>query len=155
MKSIAIVVGVILLLGVGAWAITQTGNDAEQTADTTDTTESGSTNMDNESADVDGSRTETDQNTQNGEPEIAFTGSGFTPQTVTVEPGTTVTWTNESQGQMWIASSVHPTHGDLPAFDQREGVGTGEIYSYRFDQQGEWRFHNHLAPSHKGTVIVE
>lgn len=152
MKNIAIVVGVVLLLGVGVWAIAQTGTNEEQVADTA---ESESTNTGNENADVNGSRAETDQNASENGPEVAFTSRGFNPQTVTIEPGTTVTWTNESDEQMWVASSVHPTHGDLPAFDQREGVGTDETYSYQFDQQGEWSFHNHLVPSHKGTVIVE
>jgi len=86
---------------------------------------------------------------------ITYSDSGFSPNTITVEQGTTVTFLNQSSGQMWVASSVHPTHQDYPGFDQLKGVGTGEKYTFIFDKVGTWKYHNHLSSSNIGTVVVQ
>lgn len=85
---------------------------------------------------------------------ISFTDSGFQPKNLTVKIGTAVTFINESSDQMWVASAVHPTHQELPGFDQLESVGAGKEYVYTFIQAGNWRFHNHLAPTNTGVVNV-
>ena len=105
--------------------------------------------------------TQTEPATQSGAQEtgegttVSYTGSGFTPSTITVEAGTTVTFTNNSSKSMWVASSVHPSHKDLPGFDQLKGSGNGTSYSYTFEKLGQWSYHNHLSPGYKGTVIVK
>lgn len=83
---------------------------------------------------------------------VTYTDDGFTPSTITVARGTTVLFVNESSGSMWVASAVHPTHQVLPGFDQ---LSAGERYTYTFEQEGSWKYHNHLAPSQTGTVVVE
>lgn len=105
--------------------------------------------------------TQTAPGTQNGTQEtgegttVGYTGSGFSPSTITVEVGTTVTFVNNSSKSMRVASSVHPTHKDLPGFDQLKGSGNGTSYTYTFEKAGQWSYHNHLSASHKGTVIVK
>lgn len=137
---IAIIVVVLLLLGGGAFLLTGTNQDtATPGTDTTSPTE-----------DSEEENREAVETT-----EVSYTNSGFSPETIRVEEGATVTWTNESDGPMQVASSVHPTHNELPEFEQRGGVGAGEEYQFQFDQTGEWDYHNHLEPSHKATVIVE
>lgn len=86
---------------------------------------------------------------------VHYTNSGFTPTTITVEVGTTVTFVNDDSRSMWVASSVHPTHKDLPGFDQLKGSGKGTSYTYTFSKAGEWSYHNHLSPSQQGKVIVK
>lgn len=84
-----------------------------------------------------------------------YTDSGFTPKTVTVKLGDTVTWTNKSGKAMWVASAPHPVHTDLPGFDQLKSVGKGDTYSYTFTKVGSWKYHNHLGPTDTGTVVVK
>jgi plastocyanin len=96
---------------------------------------------------------------------VAYTADGFTPNTVTIKVGGTVTWTNQSGGQMWVASGVHPTHasydgttlqqhcaaGASSSFDQ---CAAGNSYSFTFNKVGTWQYHNHLNASQTGTVVV-
>lgn len=86
---------------------------------------------------------------------IRYSSSGFTPSTITVDVGTTVTFINDSSKSMRVASSVHPTHKDLPGFDQLKGSGKGTSYTYTFNKAGEWSYHNHLSSGHQGKVIVK
>ncbi|PSO43017.1 hypothetical protein BRC19_03110 [Candidatus Saccharibacteria bacterium QS_5_54_17] len=147
MAKILLGVAAVVVLGVGVWAFTQTGNnDGGDTSSRAETSQS--------SDQTNGDR-QAQNNEQPSEHAVAFTNEGFSPETITIEQGETVTWTNKSQEKMWVASSVHPTHNQLPGFDQREGVDEGASYSYQFQKKGEWSYHNHLRPSDKGTVIVE
>lgn len=85
---------------------------------------------------------------------VDYTDKGFSPKSVTVKVGTTVTWTNKGGSPMWVASAVHPTHQELPGFDQLKSVGKGGIYSYTFTKVGNWKYHNHVGPSDTGVVVV-
>lgn len=103
---------------------------------------------------------ETDQDTENT---VTYTDSGYSPATLTIEAGETVTFQNDSASAMWTASAVHPTHGEYPTdggclgstFDSCEGTQPGESWSFQFDETGEWGYHNHLAPSDTGKIVVE
>ena len=86
---------------------------------------------------------------------VHYSGSGFSPSSISVEVGETVTFVNDGSGSMWVASSKHPTHKDLAGFDQLKGSGNGTSYSYTFEKIGEWSYHNHKSASHQGKVIVE
>lgn len=97
---------------------------------------------------------------------INYTSSGFTPQTITVSQGESVTFVNESSGDMRVASAVHPSHAvyggttrsehcpdpDNTAFDQCQ---TSDTYTFTFDKAGEWNYHNHVNAGDTGTIIVE
>src|SRR3989344_5306189 len=41
---------------------------------------------------------------------LTYTDTGFSPASVTVTEGQTVTWVNQSSKQMWVASARHPDH---------------------------------------------
>ena len=56
---------------------------------------------------------------------------------------------------MWVASAPHPTHTNYPGFDAKQGVASGEKYSFTFDKAGSWNYHDHLIPSNFGTIVVE
>lgn len=86
---------------------------------------------------------------------ITYTDTGFSPATLTIKVGDTVTWKNNSSKIMWVASNPHPTHTGLPGFDELKGVGSGESYSYTFTKTGTFGFHNHLSSGDGGSIIVE
>lgn len=85
---------------------------------------------------------------------VTLSDSGFAPQTVSVKAGDTITFVNESSGQMWVASDPHPVHTLLSGFDELTSVGKGGTYEYTFAKVGTWTYHNHVNPSVKGTVKV-
>jgi len=82
---------------------------------------------------------------------ITYNESGFSPNSLTVKVGTTVTFTNQGTGSMWVASNPHPTHTDLPEFDEKSSAAN---YSFTFTKAGTWGFHNHKNPGQGGTIIV-
>ncbi len=96
---------------------------------------------------------------------VSYSGSSFSPKTVTIKKGGTVTWTNDSTGKMWVASAQHPSHtayagtsraehcpdASKTAFDQCQG---GDAYSFTFDKVGTWNYHDHINASALGTVVV-
>lgn len=104
---------------------------------------------------------------------VSYTNGGFEPNIVTIKVGTTVSWTNTSDKLMWVASDPHPSHTDLPGFDERGTMGNDDhinqiwpilpvayahtgitIYKYTFFKEGRWGYHNHLVPNDRGVVIV-
>lgn len=120
---------------------------------------------------VDGTTDDTDStgSPQAGAPMIAAvtynTADGFFPAEVTIKKGGSVSWTNSSDGQMWIATGPHPAHTGYSntalaqhcpdtaeaAFDQ---CSNGATYTFKFDKVGTWPYHNHSASTKFGRVIV-
>ena len=98
--------------------------------------------------------TETTDKTNDGAL-VNYGVDGFSPKTITIKKGTTVTWTNDGSRLMWVASSPHPEHTDYSGFDQLKGVDEGEKYAFTFEKVGQWNYHNHLSPKHFGSVTVE
>ncbi len=86
---------------------------------------------------------------------VKYTGTGFAPAGLEIAVGETVTFVNESGNHMWVASAIHPTHELLPEFDQEEGTPNGSMYSFTFTKTGVWKFHDHLNPGMKGSVMVK
>ncbi len=86
---------------------------------------------------------------------VRYTKGGFQPTRLIVPVGTMVEFINQSDKQMWVASSKHPSHELLPTFDQFKGVGAGENYMYTFDKKGTWSYHDHINPALEGAIIVE
>ncbi len=98
-----------------------------------------------------------------GEAAITATDSGFSPSTITIKKGTTVTFKNESSMNVWPAANPHPIHTSYPegggcigsAFDACRGLAPGESWSFTFNDVGSWGFHDHLHPRDTGKVIVQ
>jgi plastocyanin len=77
---------------------------------------------------------------------VQVTKSGFTPQSATVSAGDTVTWHNADTGDHQIVaddgSFASPVlHGD-------------QSYSHVFNSAGTFKYHDSLAKTHTGSVVV-
>ncbi len=94
---------------------------------------------------------------------VTYTDSGYSPATLTVKAGTTVTFVNQSSGKIWTASDPHPVHNGYPTtggcrtstFDECRGDAPGSSWSFKFDIKGTWGYHNHLNSGMRGTIVVQ
>ncbi len=98
---------------------------------------------------------------------VTYTSQGFSPKSITVPLGTTVTFVNQSGNQMWVASAPHPTHQgyDGTTKDQHCVAGysgakpfdecsAGTAFSFTFTKAGTWGYHNHSNHNMTGMVTV-
>lgn len=139
MKKALIVIVVVAVAGFGVWYFKN--HNSTKSTTTTPTTTPAQTNS-----------TTTPAAAANT---VTFDGSAFSPASLTVKSGTTVTFTNNSDTPVWPASDPHPTHTDLPGFDANKGLTKGESYSFTFVKVGSWGYHNHLSSGEKGTIVVQ
>ncbi len=84
---------------------------------------------------------------------ITRTTYGFEPPTLTITPGTTVTFVNMTPRLSWPASDMHPRHTAYKEFDPERSLAPLSSWSFTFTRSGEWGFHDHLE-AHMGGVIV-
>ncbi len=97
----------------------------------------------------------TSQNETVMEDAVTYGESGFSPDTLRIKVGATVSFKNQRSESMWIASNPHPIHTDYSGFDAKRGYTKGESYSFTFTQSGSWKYHDHLNPGTGGIIIVE
>lgn len=95
--------------------------------------------------------TQKDMQSQNT---ITLTSSGFSPASLTVKVGDTVTWENRSGLVATVDSDPHPVHTNYPPLNLGN-FSDGEELTFTFDKPGTYGYHNHLNTSEKGTIIVE
>jgi len=72
----------------------------------------------------------------------------FTPQTLTVKAGTTVTWTNRDDIPHGIASEAN-------AFAKSKALDTDDSYSFTFATPGTYKYFCYVHPHMTGTIVVE
>lgn len=85
---------------------------------------------------------------------VTLTNNGFSPDSITVHKGETVTFKTKRGVSFWPASNTHPSHGIYPEFDPKRALSSDESWSFTFTKPGRWGYHDHLTPSMTGTVIV-
>lgn len=93
---------------------------------------------------------------------ITYTDAGFYPETLMIKKGEKITFQNNSSLGFWPASGKHPTHALYPEkggcigsrFDACAEYQPGQSWAFQFDFPGTWKYHDHLAPSKTGTIIV-
>jgi plastocyanin len=81
---------------------------------------------------------------------IAIKNFAFSPATLTIKTGTTVTWMNQDGAPHKIASDP----GSVVAFTS-ESLANGATYQFTFNQTGTCSYHCTIHPSMKGTIIVQ
>ena len=72
----------------------------------------------------------------------------FTPQTLTIKPGTTVTWTNKDDIPHGIAS-------DNNAFARSKALDTDDSYSFTFTAPGTYKYFCYIHRHMTGTIVVQ
>ena len=72
----------------------------------------------------------------------------FTPQTLTVKAGTTVTWTNNDDIPHGIAS-------DNNAFRRSKALDTGDKFAFTFTTPGTYKYFCYVHPHMTGTILVQ
>lgn len=87
-------------------------------------------------------------------PTITYTNSGFEPNTLTVQAGTTITIKNDSSEDLQFSSDDHPTHTQNTELNETT-LGPDQTQTLTLTQTGTWGYHNHIDPSDTGTIIVE
>jgi plastocyanin len=147
MKKFLIVLAVLVLAGAGAvWAVTRDSDD-----------QNGAINGENSSLDSNG---QTDVPSNEGDEEneetttIIYSETGFSPSTLTVDAGTTVTIINNSPSGLDFASGPHPVHTDNPELNTGF-IPSGESATVTLNTTGSWGFHNHIDETKTGRIVVE
>jgi len=80
---------------------------------------------------------------------VVMSGTTFSPTSITVSVGTTVTWKNND-------GYAHTATSDNGAFDTGN-IGAGASASYKFSTAGTYPYHctYHVGMGMRGTVIVQ
>jgi len=79
---------------------------------------------------------------------VAIHNFTFTPQTLTVKAGITVTWTNKDDIPHGIASANN-------GFARSKALDTDDSYSFTFATPGTYGYFCYVHPFMKGTIVVE
>ena len=85
---------------------------------------------------------------QCGRPRVSIDNFTFSPQTLTVKAGTTVTWTNKDDIPHGIASANN-------AFTRSKALDTDDSYSFTFTTPGTYQYFCYIHPHMMGTIVVE
>jgi plastocyanin len=72
----------------------------------------------------------------------------FTPQTLTVKAGTTVTWNNNDDIPHGIAS-------DNNAFRRSKALDTDDKFAFTFTMPGTYKYFCNIHPHMTGTIVVQ
>ncbi len=142
MKKQALIMIVIIVALAGVVAFMVMSKDKED----------GATQQVTSSTDVKSSDQTTDQqaNTNSGTAsqatEIAIENFAYSPETITIKKGTTITWTNKD-------SVGHTVTGEDGGPDS-DSLAQGESYSYTFNEAGSFSYFCKPHPNMKATVIV-
>lgn len=91
-----------------------------------------------------------DQNSNSAEPsanEVWIQGSTFNPATITVAPGTRVTWVNKD-------GMTHTVTSDATLFDSGN-LGSNATYGFVFTSAGTYPYHCKIHTGMTGTVVVK
>ncbi len=78
---------------------------------------------------------------------VLIKGFAFSPQTLTVPPGTTVTWKN-------LDDEPHTVRG-ADAQIRSDALDQGETYSVRFEKPGTYKYGCSIHPQMSGTIVVQ
>ena len=78
---------------------------------------------------------------------ISIVNMTFTPASITVTPGTTVTWNNND-------NMTHTVTADDNSFNSGN-IGTGASFAKTFSVAGTFTYHCSIHPSMTGKVVVK
>ena len=82
-------------------------------------------------------------------PEVKIDNFSFTPPTLTVAVGTTVTWVNRDDIPHTVVSS------DDPKVFKSKALDTDDKFSFTFTKAGSYAYFCSLHPKMNGKVVVQ
>ena len=85
---------------------------------------------------------------------VSINVGGFSPKTITIKTGESITWTNNDSENHTVNSDPHPTH-TLYSFLNAGLIKPGDKKTVMFERAGKYTYHDHLNPSLTGSVTVE
>jgi plastocyanin len=146
--SVIAVVAVVALAGVAVTAMKD--DDKNKTADSTGSSSSNSSShdesMSNMSSDDNNSGSSSDTTDAVETDKVAIKDFAFSPATIKVKKGTTVTWTNND--------SIGHTVTGLNGGPDSELLDNGESYTFTFNETGTFEYKCTPHPQMKGEVVV-
>ena len=144
-STLGIIVAVVALLGIGGVvALNNKDNDSQRPAATT--------GMGDTSHDDGDSHSESemeDMQAPAGENEVNIVDFNFSPETMTIKKGTTVTWTNQDDARHDITPDE-----ESEFFQASELLAKGETYSFTFNEVGTYAYHCSPHPYMTATIEV-
>jgi plastocyanin len=163
-KNVWVVTAVVIVILAGIWLFTRPATAPGNTNVTVTEGENGGETFTNTTS------TTTTTTTAPQSVTVTYTDAGFSPKSVSIPVGGSVTWVNQSSGKMWVATARHPDHtvydasatathcaagytGTAP-FDECKSVEAGGTYTFTFTKAGSWGYHNHSNANATGMVIV-
>lgn len=170
-KKLTVIIGVvaaIILAGGGVLLIRDSDNDTGGSNSTTSTDQKSATNDSsedlNQTAPV-GSGDVNDTPSTNSTPSsdnpssntenttITYADNGFSPASLSVASGTTVTIKNTSSSTLQFDSDPHPQHTANPELNVGM-IAAGASKTFTVTTTGSHGFHDHLNSSQTGTLVV-
>ncbi|MCH8821428.1 cupredoxin domain-containing protein [Patescibacteria group bacterium] len=154
-----VIIGVIIVVVIGAFAWFFFASNQTKTQDSAATTtkaepESTMTSSEDQNDnDLTGQKNEIKEGST-----VTYSDSGFSPQSVTVKSGENITWVNDSNSTVQVGSANHPTHTINQQMTGDEFVielAPGESETVQLTKTGNWGYHDHLKPSMTGSITVE
>jgi plastocyanin len=88
-----------------------------------------------------------------GAPTITIQNFEFTPPSIPVPKGTTITWVNQDSANHQIVNDATGTIAQGALFTSGS-LPKGASYSFKFYNTGTYPYHCSIHPTMKGTVIV-
>jgi amicyanin len=80
---------------------------------------------------------------------VTIDNFAFSPTTLTVKRGTTVTWTNKDDDVHTVKSDEGPQAFKSPALD------TGDSFTVTFDKAGTYQYICSIHPHMQGKIVVQ
>jgi hypothetical protein len=88
---------------------------------------------------------------------ITFGENEVYPTCSLVTSGQEVIWVNQTERTVYVSSNPHPIHTDNREISGGKFsllLAPGEMTNVTLTKKGTFGFHDHLRPTHSGTIIV-
>lgn len=79
---------------------------------------------------------------------VTIQNFAFSPASLTIKKGETVTWTNKD-------SAPHQIVSDTAGKFQGPSISSGQTYSFTFNETGTFAYHCSIHPMMKATITVQ
>jgi plastocyanin len=90
---------------------------------------------------------------QEAGPTVTIQNFAFTPATVSIPKGTTVSWVNKDSSNHVIVNDAQGSIAQGALFTSNSLL-KGESYLFKFETPGTYPYHCSIHPSMKGTIVV-